>query len=205
MTRYSTVSFLFILQSGSNKITMQPYAALFVIVTTGEHCDFISTLTLFLLTVCFGFKKIIFSKNLVLVQFKDDSLRMEKGIHGAVWEKKKPFFSEGSGLERFSYGHFYEKETTEDTHLWFVFKVVLSETKRFLGPRSVQLRVRTDHGPHVPAEHPELSDGEKRFPRTRSSLLDPTNLLQLKCHQNLYIVLESLFSRTSASQLWSLA
>lgn len=57
-------------------------------------------------------------------------LRTEKVVHGAIGENKTPLFSEGPVLERFSYGHFYEKQANEDTPLWFVFQVVLSETKK---------------------------------------------------------------------------
>lgn len=65
MTKYTTVSLLFMLRSGSNKTMVQLYAAVCVISTAGEHFHFILTYTLFLSSVCFDVKNKPLTKPLI--------------------------------------------------------------------------------------------------------------------------------------------
>lgn len=57
MTKYTTVSLLFVFWSGSNKISGQLHAAVCATSTAEEHFHLILTSTLFLSRVCFDVKK----------------------------------------------------------------------------------------------------------------------------------------------------
>lgn len=199
MTRYSTLSFLLIARWGCNKIAPRPYAALFVLGSTGERFHFIATL--FLLTVWFAFlKKKKSLANPWSSPRRGQLLRDGSSDTGAVWGEKTPFSPEGPGLERCL---IYQNQPNGDTQLRFTFKVVFSGTERSRFPSPCSETGRTLQHPRS-CRAPWAQRRGKALPSHQELPAQPQPASALKSHHNLCIFLRSLFSRTSVCQLWSL-